>query len=192
MAHRLDPTDSGGRDITHLAGLGSGPSHQSTESSLNRGTDAAQPEVPSGADHRGESSATDEEDRVRGSDSLRQGTGRIIRDETGAIVDVILAEEVRGRDGEDAVSESMEEDDNGFEIEDMRSRHSERVHGQEAAWLLRSVGEAAHGREDERTRAVVQGVFLSHKSIAGVSTKRDKLTQNGGSPRASLRRYEVY
>ena len=47
---------------------------------------------------------------------MRQGTGRIIRDETGAIVDVILAEEVRGRDGEDAVSESMEEDNNRFEI----------------------------------------------------------------------------
>lgn len=159
LAHRLDPTDSGGQDITHLAGLSSSPSHQSAELSLNQRVDVAQ-SMTNSADHREQGPGSQKGEGVRGTNSLRAGTGRIIRDETGAIVDVVLAEGVRDEDGEVAGSESMEIDEDRFEIGSVGPRGSEKGHhGQEASWLLRSVGEAAHGREDERTRAVVQGVY---------------------------------
>ena len=189
MAHRLDPTDSGGRDISQrLAGVGSSSSHRSAEARLIRETDTSQTETENSLEPRGVGSRRDE-DGATG--SLRQGYGRIVRDETGAIVDVILAEEVRKEGGEDAESDSMVEDYNGFENGEERPRGTDWEGGQEAAWLLRSVGEDAHVREDGKTRTIVQGVFSPSFSIGDVPSKWDILSQEGGNVRASLRIDEV-
>jgi hypothetical protein len=162
LAHRLDGTDSGGRDHT-FAGLSSNAGHQTTASSSDLAANVQESER-SGEQGDAEGPSHDNEREKFSKRTLPQGYGRIVRDETGAVVDVILAEDTQQQEGggEGAGSVDMDEGGDGDRDDDEIVNALRKGHGPEAAWLLGTIGEGLEGGEDDgKAGSVVRGACFT-------------------------------
>lgn len=141
LAHSLTPTDSGGKDISHMLSQ-KYDNVASNLSSSNSNQVVSEANAESGKISQG---ATTAESSSNG--KLPRGFGRIIRDESGAIVEVILAEDEES--GGDEAEKDMELDP--LEIDNLLRQPGRQESGNASDWLL------GNNEKDGSSIGVVKG-----------------------------------
>ncbi|EJD05799.1 uncharacterized protein FOMMEDRAFT_18040 [Fomitiporia mediterranea MF3/22] len=144
LAHSLTPTDSGGHVITHPH---SAQVSQNAEASSKEGK-------PPSAEEARRSEGNVARDQTRDG-KLPRGFGRIIRDERGSVMDVVLGEEEMSGGEEAAEGKGLED----FEIESP-SRQPERLGVPPGSgWLLENNDK--EDEEDERAKDVLRALEVA-------------------------------
>ena len=151
MAHSLTPTDPGGRVVTYA---------HSAQDDQNSGTN---PE-------RGHLGAVEETERSHGKSSTEemkegkppQGFGRILRDASGAVIDVVLGEEEEEMRGGEEVAK--DKGLGGFEIDSPSGQPGRIAIPAGSGWLLEDREKG--GAEKERAEEVLEGALSSNTNNA--------------------------
>ncbi|KAL5511677.1 NOP16 [Sanghuangporus vaninii] len=160
LVHTLSPTDSGGRDMSRLASavsrriIDARPEEDKSESAKEKRTAG------------NETSTNTLHDQKKGG-KLPRGFGRIIRDDSGTIIDMVLAEEEMS-DREEVAK------DKDFEIGSSSGQTEKLVDPLNAQWLL-----VDRGREGDPENEDAKELLEALEAASKAGAKRTRTTSAG-------------